>query len=136
MIAPFCAPHFICLNICFWQGSFVWKCCVFIPKCFQLKNGTPIFEKGFRFSEIWWFHLMFQMSTSKIIICPKTVPKNKILTENKLFKTTLWSLSIYFGFSGRSSQSQQKIARKITYFKYSFAQKPSLILRTLTQSTL
>ena len=25
---PFCTPHSICLNISFWQSSFVWKCCI------------------------------------------------------------------------------------------------------------
>ena len=29
MIGPFYAPHSICLNISFWQGSFVGKCCGF-----------------------------------------------------------------------------------------------------------
>ena len=29
VIAPFCTTHSICLNIGFWQGSFLWKCCVF-----------------------------------------------------------------------------------------------------------
>ena len=29
VIGPFCTPHSIWLNIAFWQGSFVWKCCVF-----------------------------------------------------------------------------------------------------------
>ena len=30
VIGPFCTPRSICLNIGFWQGSFVWKCCDFI----------------------------------------------------------------------------------------------------------
>ena len=34
-----CTAHCICIKIGVWQGSFVWKCCVFN----QLKNGTPIF---------------------------------------------------------------------------------------------
>ena len=29
VIGPFCTPHSICLNIGFWQGSFVWKCYIF-----------------------------------------------------------------------------------------------------------
>ena len=29
VIDPFCTFHSICLNIGFWQGSFVWKCCAF-----------------------------------------------------------------------------------------------------------
>ena len=28
-ISPFYTPHSNCLNIGFWSGSFVWKCCVF-----------------------------------------------------------------------------------------------------------
>ena len=29
VIGSLCTLHSICLNICFWQSSFVWKCCVF-----------------------------------------------------------------------------------------------------------
>ena len=44
VIGLFCTLHSICHNICFWQGSFVWKYCVF-----NLKNGTPVFWKRFSF---------------------------------------------------------------------------------------
>ena len=29
VIGPFCTPHSICLNIGFWEGSFVWICYTF-----------------------------------------------------------------------------------------------------------
>ena len=37
VIDPFCTSHSICLNIGFWQGSFVWKCCFFNGSTFNLK---------------------------------------------------------------------------------------------------
>ena len=35
VIGPFCSYHFICLNISFWHGSFVWKWCVFNVSAFN-----------------------------------------------------------------------------------------------------
>ena len=35
VIGPFCTSHSICLNTSFWQGSFVWKCCVFNRSTFN-----------------------------------------------------------------------------------------------------
>ena len=35
VIGPFCTPHSICLNIDFWQSSFIWKCCVLILSTFN-----------------------------------------------------------------------------------------------------
>ena len=29
VIGSFCTPHSNCVGMNFWQGSFVWKCCVF-----------------------------------------------------------------------------------------------------------
>ena len=29
VIGQFCTPHSSCLNIGFWQNSFVWKCFIF-----------------------------------------------------------------------------------------------------------
>ena len=43
---------------------------------------------------------------------------------------------INFRFSNRKSQSQQKLAKKITILKYIFPQKTSLILRIPTNLTL
>ena len=42
----------------------------------------------------------------------------------------------YFRFWNRKSQSQQKLAKKITHFTIQFAQKTSLILRNSNHSTL
>ena len=54
VIDPFCSHQIICLNIGFWYGTFAWKWCAFKlsirKKCFQLKNGTPVFWKRFSFS--------------------------------------------------------------------------------------
>ena len=35
VIGLFCTPHSICLNIGFWQSSFVWTCCVFNLSAFN-----------------------------------------------------------------------------------------------------
>ena len=50
-IGPFCTPNSICLNIGFWQSSFVWKFCVLNLSIFSilLKSGTRVFRKGFAF---------------------------------------------------------------------------------------
>ena len=45
----------------------------------------------------------------------KKVPKIKFGAANKLLKPHIWSLTS-FRFSGRKSQSQQKLAKKITHF--------------------
>ena len=45
----------------------------------------------------------------------KKVPKIKFGAGNKLLKPHIWSLTS-FRFSGRKSQSQQKLAKKITHF--------------------
>ena len=36
VIGPFCTPDSVCINTGFWQGSFVWKCCVFNHSIFNL----------------------------------------------------------------------------------------------------
>ena len=46
------------------------------------------------------------------------------------------SLFFNFRFSSRKSQSQQKLAKKITHFTIAFCSKTSLILRTSTHLTL
>ena len=62
----------------------------------------------------------------------KTVPqKTKFGPENK-FKTSC-SEFINFRFSGGKSQSQQKLEKRSLILQYSFAQKPSLNVRTSTQ---
>ena len=50
-IAPFCTPSSICLKTCFWQSSFVWKCCLFNHSAFNQKTELQFFEKSLRFSE-------------------------------------------------------------------------------------
>ena len=37
VIGLFCTLHSICLNIFFWQGSFIWKCCAFIRSTLKKK---------------------------------------------------------------------------------------------------
>ena len=51
LIGLFCPPHSICLNIGFWQRSFVWKCYVFNIITFNWKAVLKLFDKGFHFSE-------------------------------------------------------------------------------------
>ena len=46
VIGAFCISHSICLNIGFWEGSFVWKYCTL-----NQKTVLQFFEKDFRFSE-------------------------------------------------------------------------------------
>ena len=50
---------------------------------------------------------------------PKTVPK----TEIWIRKSHIWSLSTDFRFFGGKSQSQQKLAKTITYFITQFRSK-------------
>ena len=50
VIGPFCTPHSVCLKIGFWQGSFLWKCCLFNLSTFNWKTILQFFEKDFRLS--------------------------------------------------------------------------------------
>ena len=52
VIGQFCTPHSICLNIGFWQSSFVWKCYVVNLSTFNYKMVLQLFKKGSHFSEI------------------------------------------------------------------------------------
>ena len=53
LIGPFCNHHSVCpINIGFWQGNFVWKCCSFQSKYFQPKNGFPGFWRFSIFRKI------------------------------------------------------------------------------------
>ena len=51
LIGPLLTPYSKCLDIGFWQGNFVWKCCIFNLSAFNLKKVLQLFEKGFRFPE-------------------------------------------------------------------------------------
>ena len=51
-IGPFCSHHFICLNIGFCYGSFVWKWCVFNLSAFSLKTVLQFLKKVFIFKKI------------------------------------------------------------------------------------
>ena len=57
-----------------------------------------------------WWQKILKLQRLK---CSKTVPKNKIWTRK-------WSLFTNFRFSGRKSQSQRKLAIKITHFTIQF----------------
>ena len=52
VIDPFCTHYFICLNIGFWYGSFVWKWCVLNVSIFSLKTVLQFFKKVFVFQKI------------------------------------------------------------------------------------
>ena len=54
---------------------------------------------------------------------PKIVPEKNLDQEINDSKPYIWSLSVKFRFSGRKSQSQQKLARKITHFTIQFRSK-------------
>ena len=49
VIHPFCTPHSICLNLSFWQSSFVWKYYVFNLST-SIKKACSSFLKKFSFS--------------------------------------------------------------------------------------
>ena len=60
VIGPFRILHSFCLDIGFWQGSFVLKCCVFNLRGFNYKTLLQFFEKDFCFSKD-----LFQSSSIK-----------------------------------------------------------------------
>ena len=62
--------------------------------------------------------------------------KTKLYQKINDSKPHIWSLSMNFRFSGRKSQSQQKLEKKITHFTKQFRSKQFLILRTSTHSPL
>ena len=45
---------FICLDIGFWQSSFVWRCCIFNLSTFNLKTPLQFFETFFCSAEIFF----------------------------------------------------------------------------------
>ena len=53
-IGPFCRHHFICPNIGFCYGSFVWKWCVFNLSAFTLKTVLQFLKKVFIFKKIYF----------------------------------------------------------------------------------
>ena len=57
--------------------------------------------------------------------CPKTVLKKKGNMDQNTngSKPNVWSLSINFRISGGKSQSQWKLAKKVTYFTIQFSSK-------------
>ena len=85
MVVPSCNPHYICLNIGFWQGSFLWICCIFNPHPF--KAVLQFFEKDFSFSSSLsrWFN--FAWNTYSLKIAPRTTLCRKT-------KKCLWKVNI------------------------------------------
>ena len=51
VIGLFCTYHFVCLNIGFCYGSFIWKWCFFYLRAFNYKTVLQFFEKVFHFPE-------------------------------------------------------------------------------------
>lgn len=52
VIGPFCTPSYICLNIGFWLGTFLWKCCAFNCSTFNWKMVLYSFKKVFVWNKI------------------------------------------------------------------------------------
>ena len=95
MIGPFCTPHFVCLNIGFWQGSIVLKWCIFNLSTFL--HGTPVFlKKVFSFQKI-----RFKVKVSKAFVFSSgchinTCQSFKCRTVLKIPCTVLWKNLCYF----------------------------------------
>ena len=51
VICPFCTILSVCLNIGFWQSSFVWKFCTFNLSTFNLKTVPSFLKRVCVFSE-------------------------------------------------------------------------------------
>ena len=52
VIGSFYNPHSICLNISFWEGSFVWVCYAFNPRTLTTKQYSSFLKKVFVFQKI------------------------------------------------------------------------------------
>ena len=63
VIDPFCTAHSNCLNIGFWQSSFVCKCCILNLSTSSWKKGTLGFWKWFAF---------FRKFISKLKYCKRS----------------------------------------------------------------
>ena len=67
VIGPFCTPHSICLNIGFWEGSFVWICTLSVIVLLTTKLFSSFLKKRFLFfrkfvSKLsYWKHSKFQV---------------------------------------------------------------------------
>ena len=69
MTGPFCTSHSICLNIGFWESSFVWICYAFNCSAFNAKRVSIFLKKRFSFqtcqvSCIWWMPPVTQISST------------------------------------------------------------------------
>ena len=51
VISSFCIFHSICLNIGYWQSSFLWRFCVFNVRIFYYETLLHFCEKCWGFSE-------------------------------------------------------------------------------------
>ena len=65
VIGTFCTTYSICLNICFWQGNFGWKCCAFNHgKC---RDPCLLWYRGI-------FLLIASLLANSFSIYPLTLP--------------------------------------------------------------
>ena len=82
VISPFGTLHSFCLNNSFWQGSFVWKCCAFIPSALNQKAELQFFKKGFSFRKTcFWVKAlkMFKISSDCHIKTCRSLKRRTIL---------------------------------------------------------
>ena len=111
-------PYQPCFNV----GH--WRCINFVQRlnsdvgCYFISNvRSTLFQ---RWSDV------------EVSAGPTAVPKNRYLDQTKNnSKILIWSLTFNFRYSSINSQSQQKLAKKITHFTIQFRLKTLPILRIM-----
>ena len=88
VIRPFCTHHFICLNIGFWYGSFVWKWCLFNRFQFFFAFQKICFKvqvlKPFKISTDFHIKTCWSLKRRAILKIPSTVIEKNLCS---LFNT-------------------------------------------------
>ena len=107
VIGPFCFLILFLFTLgSEWQGSLVWKCCIFNLSIFNYKKGTAVFRKRFLFSRKfvsklkYWKRSNFPVTVTYINTCrslkQRTILEipSTILEKSMLFLLALkWNLS-------------------------------------------
>ena len=94
VIDPFSTPYPICFNTGFWQGSFLWKCCVSILILLTKKRYSSFLEKVFIFQKIY-----FRVKVLKTFKIPigchiKTCQSPKLKAILKIPSSAFYALSL------------------------------------------
>ena len=92
VIGPICTPHSLCLNIGFWQSSFVGKCCVSVLVLSTRKQYSSILKKVFVFQKICF--KVKVLKKFKIKTC-QSLKRRAILKILSTFFGT-WAVSVCF----------------------------------------